>query len=87
MCPNVFFCLTHYNCIIILLSVTVFVCHANGIIYIFLYNKFTSLSKKKQRVQFDASVSDINGLLCGVPYGSIDGSMECACNCSAWCDL
>ena len=35
------FCFIYYNCIIILLSVTVFVCHDKG--NVFLYNKFTSL--------------------------------------------
>ena len=35
------FCFIYYNCIIILLSVTVFVCHNKG--NVFLYNKFTSI--------------------------------------------
>ena len=35
------FCFIYYNCIIILLSVTVFVCHDKG--NVFLYNKFTSI--------------------------------------------
>ena len=35
------FCFIYYNCIIILLSVTVFVCHDKG--SVFLYNKFTSI--------------------------------------------
>ena len=34
-------CLIDYNCIIILLSVTVFVCHDK--VNVFLYNKFTSI--------------------------------------------
>ena len=38
------FCLIDYNCIIILLSVTVFVCHDKGNgFFFFLYNKFTSI--------------------------------------------
>ena len=36
------FCLVDYNCMIILLSVTVFVCHDKGNGF-FLYNKFTSI--------------------------------------------
>ena len=36
------FCLIDYNCIIILLSVTVFVCHDKG--NVFWYNKVTSIS-------------------------------------------
>ena len=35
------FCFIYYNCIIILLSVTVSVCHDKG--NVFLYNKFTSI--------------------------------------------
>ena len=35
------FCFIYYNCMIILLSVTVFVCHDKG--NVFLYNKFTSI--------------------------------------------
>ena len=35
------FCLIEYTCIIVLLSVTVFVCHDKG--NVFLYNKFTSI--------------------------------------------
>ena len=37
------FCFIYYNCIIILLSVIVFVCHDKG--NVFLYNKFTSICK------------------------------------------
>ena len=38
------FCLIYYNCIIILLSITVFVCHDKGNRFLlFLYNKFTSI--------------------------------------------
>ena len=38
------FCLLEYNCIIIFLRVTVFVCNnkGNGFLF-FLYNKFTSI--------------------------------------------
>ena len=36
------FCFIYYNCIIILLSVTVFVCHDKDNVF-FLYNKFTSI--------------------------------------------
>ena len=46
------FCFIYYNCIIILLSVTVFVCHDKG--NVFLYNKFTSIcileTSKKRNV-------------------------------------
>ena len=37
-----FFCFIYYNGIIILLSVTVFVCHDKGIVFL-LYNIFTSI--------------------------------------------
>ena len=38
-CAQMYF--IYYNCIIILLSVNVFVCHDKG--NVFLYNKFTSI--------------------------------------------
>ena len=40
-CVQMCLCFIYYICIIILLSVTVFVCHDKG--NVFLYNKFTSI--------------------------------------------
>ena len=44
-CVQMCFLFSIFNCIIILLSVTVFVCHdkGNSCVIIYLHNKFTSI--------------------------------------------
>ena len=56
------FCLVDYNCMIILLSVTVFVCHDKGNGF-FLYNKFTSICILETREKVFEQSLLIGGIL------------------------